>query len=163
MLMKPNNRCQLPAMVLSAIALLWAWLGSACAWANPADLELSQAINPPGDDQLEIAKSLPTPADPALPPGHHPSPQTTTELLCHDHADLAGQLERVNSEHPVALGLQTDGSLLEVFSSRDGQTYTVVVTRSDGWSCIVSVGENFEMLPWPAGSASFHQRIGINP
>jgi hypothetical protein len=45
--------------------------------------------------------------------------------------------------------VQANGHLVEVFASNDGTSWTIVVTRPDGWSCIVAVGEDWEMLPNP--------------
>ena len=53
------------------------------------------------------------------------------------------------AEQPSAIGLQANGHLVEVFVSNDGASWTIVVTRPDGWSCIVAVGEHWESLPGP--------------
>jgi hypothetical protein len=68
---------------------------------------------------------------------------------CHSHADLAAMLNRKYSEAPNAVGVQANGHLVEVFASSDGTSWTIVVTRPDGVSCIVAVGENWETLPNP--------------
>ena len=39
--------------------------------------------------------------------------------------------------------------LVEVFASNNGTSWTIVVTRPDGLSCIVAVGEDWETLPNP--------------
>lgn len=66
---------------------------------------------------------------------------------CHSHTDLAQMLNQKFSEQPNAIGLQADGHLVEVFVANDGTSWTIVVTRPDGWSCIVAVGEHWESLP----------------
>ncbi|HEX2478584.1 MAG TPA: hypothetical protein VHK45_04850 [Geminicoccaceae bacterium] len=66
---------------------------------------------------------------------------------CHSHADLTKMLQQKFAEHPSALGVQANGHLVEVFVSNQGTSWTIVVTRPDGWSCIVAVGENWESLP----------------
>jgi hypothetical protein len=76
-------------------------------------------------------------------------PQTTVTPSCHSHGDLAAMLNNRYSEQPSALGVQANGHLVEVFVSNDGTSWTIVVTRPDGWSCIVAVGENWESLPHP--------------
>ena len=62
------------------------------------------------------------------------------------------------AELPSALGVQADGQLVEVFVSENGMSWTIVLTRPDGWSCIVAVGEHWERcrrdhrsarLKWP--------------
>ena len=68
---------------------------------------------------------------------------------CHSRADLTKMLDQKFAEQPSALGVQADGQLVEVFVSNQGTSWTIVVTRSDGWSCIVAVGEHWESLPHP--------------
>ena len=71
---------------------------------------------------------------------------------CHSHADVAKMLEKKFAEQPSALGVQANGHLVEVFVSNEGTSWTIVVTRPDGWSCIVAVGEHWESLPHPVTS-----------
>jgi hypothetical protein len=78
-----------------------------------------------------------------------PPPQAALTPACHNHADLAEMLNQKYAERPSALGVQANGHLVEVFAANDGTSWTIVVTRPDGWSCIVAVGENWEMLPDP--------------
>ena len=78
-----------------------------------------------------------------------PSPQTALTPACHSHADLTEMLEQKFAEQPNALGLQANGHLVEVFVSNDGTSWTIVVTRPDGWSCIIAVGQHWESLPNP--------------
>ncbi len=78
-----------------------------------------------------------------------PPPQMALAPACHSHAALAAMLNQKYSEAPSAVGVQANGHLVEVFASNDGTSWTIVVTRPDGWSCIVAVGENWETLPNP--------------
>jgi hypothetical protein len=76
-------------------------------------------------------------------------PQTAVAPACHSHADLSEMLNQKYAEQPSALGVQANGHLVEVFVSADGASWTIVITRPDGWSCIVAVGEHWESLPDP--------------
>ena len=76
-------------------------------------------------------------------------PQGAITPACHSHADLTRMLDQKYAEQPSAVGLQSNGHLVEVFVSNDGTSWTIVVTRPDGWSCIVAVGEHWESLPGP--------------
>ena len=78
-----------------------------------------------------------------------PPPPIALTPACHSHADLAAMLNRKYSEAPNAVGVQANGHLVEVFASSDGTSWTIVVTRPDGVSCIVAVGEDWEALPNP--------------
>jgi hypothetical protein len=78
-----------------------------------------------------------------------PPPPMALTPACHSHADLAAMLNQKYSEAPNAVGVQANGHLVEVFASNDGTSWTIVVTRPDGVSCIVAVGEDWETLPNP--------------
>lgn len=56
-------------------------------------------------------------------------------------------LKRNFAEVPVAVGLQSDGSMMEVFASPKTGSWTIVVTRPNGTSCAVADGENIEVRP----------------
>jgi hypothetical protein len=47
----------------------------------------------------------------------------------------------------VAFGLQSNGNLLQVYSSEEKGTWTVVSTTPTGMSCIVAAGKRWESLP----------------
>ena len=83
------------------------------------------------------------------PASAQPPPDAAVTPACHSHADLAEMLHQKFAEQPSAIGLQANGHLVEVFVSNDGGSWTIVVTRPDGWSCIVAVGEHWESLPGP--------------
>jgi hypothetical protein len=85
-------------------------------------------------------------ASPAL---AEPPPGAGVTPACHSRADLTAMLQQKFSEQPSALGLQADGQLVEVFVANDGASWTIVLTRPDGWSCIVAVGQDWESLPGP--------------
>jgi hypothetical protein len=78
-----------------------------------------------------------------------PPPEAALTPACPSHADLAEMLNQKYTERPNALGVQANGHLVEVFAANDGASWTIVVTRPDGWSCIVAVGKNWETLPNP--------------
>ena len=77
------------------------------------------------------------------------APDAALAPACHSHADLTEMLNQKFAEQPSAVGLQADGHLGEVFVSSQGTSWTIVITRPDGWSCIVAVGEHWEALPHP--------------
>ena len=83
------------------------------------------------------------------------APAQEGEGFCGERADLVDQLERMHSEHPVAMGLAGNGRLVEVFASDSGETWTLMVTLPNGVSCILSAGESWtEILPRVAGEFS---------
>src|SRR5919106_1689369 len=59
-------------------------------------------------------------------------------------AEITKQLEQRYAEAPVSLGLSSAGRLVQVFSTEDGATWTLVLTRPDGLSCIVATGKYWQ-------------------
>ncbi len=57
-------------------------------------------------------------------------------------------------EIPVAMGLQSNGAVVEVFAAKDSRTFTIVVTVPSGVSCVISAGEAWEPVPAPKGPVS---------
>jgi hypothetical protein len=58
------------------------------------------------------------------------------------------------NEHPIGMGLDDRGIILEVFVSEGGETWTIVVTRPDGVSCAVASGQGWRRpLLKPKGTA----------
>jgi hypothetical protein len=66
---------------------------------------------------------------------------------CVKRADLISHLMDKYHEAPAAVGLADNGSLLEVFASKSGETWTVTVTMPNGISCMVATGQNWQDLP----------------
>jgi hypothetical protein len=74
------------------------------------------------------------------------APPEGVVLPCAERVDIARHLERRFAEVPVAIGLQADGRLLEVFASPAG-SWTIVISTARGVSCVVSSGQGWLMLP----------------
>ncbi len=55
-------------------------------------------------------------------------------------------LARKYGEAPVAVGLTGTGGLIEVLTTKDGKTWTIIVTRPNGTSCMVAEGEGWRQL-----------------
>ena len=47
-------------------------------------------------------------------------------------------------EEPVAMGVAENGGLVEVLASREGSTFTIIVTNPGGQTCMVAAGEGWE-------------------
>ena len=78
-----------------------------------------------------------------------------TRVPCAAHSDLVEQLDGRFDEKPVARGLANNGTVMEVFSTRAGGSWTMVVTMPNGTSCVVAAGEGWtEVLPQIAGEFS---------
>ncbi len=73
--------------------------------------------------------------------------EASAQTVCLPHIEVAKQLGSLHSEVPVALGLADNGNVLEVFSTGDGSTWTIVMTMPSGKACLVAAGEAWETLP----------------
>lgn len=69
------------------------------------------------------------------------------QALCAGRDELVADLERKFAEVPESMGLSGNGKLFELFSSRDGATWTLVLSDPNGTSCIVAAGKAWLRLP----------------
>ncbi len=58
-------------------------------------------------------------------------------------AEIVKQLGNAYAEAPVAIGLTGNGSVIELFTTGDGSTWTIVITSPDGLSRVVASGESW--------------------
>ncbi len=63
---------------------------------------------------------------------------------CGQRAAMVDRLSEDFGEHPTAFGLADFGHVVEVLVSADGGTWTILVTRSDGVSCIAAAGRHWQ-------------------
>ena len=63
-------------------------------------------------------------------------------LPCGKRAVLIANLETNYKETLRVQGLQTNGQMVEIFTTKDGSTFTILSSMPTGISCIVSAGEN---------------------
>jgi hypothetical protein len=68
------------------------------------------------------------------------------EIQCAKHDQIAGRLAKKYSERPVGAGTIGDERYMQLFVSPQG-SWSVVVTKTDGESCIVAAGANWESMP----------------
>ena len=64
---------------------------------------------------------------------------------CAQRSDLVTRLDQHFDEKLAGAGIAFDGAMLEIWASTDG-SWTIMVTRSDGRSCIVSHGNNWQRI-----------------
>jgi hypothetical protein len=65
--------------------------------------------------------------------------------LCGDREQILDRLQQKHHESPQALGLSADGGLLELLVSPEGG-WTILVTYPARPTCIVAVGQKWQML-----------------
>ena len=66
--------------------------------------------------------------------------------LCSQHGKVIAQFAKVYKELPVAGGLTRDGRLVQVLSTGDGITWTIVISKPDGMTCVMMAGEGWRKL-----------------
>jgi len=65
---------------------------------------------------------------------------------CTEHKAAIRHLEGKFSETPAAVGLTNTGAMLEVLTSDMGRSWTILVTKPDGNTCLVATGEAWKMI-----------------
>ena len=75
--------------------------------------------------------------------------QAAAQNLCMPRDEIVELLDARYSEAPIALGLASGGRLVEVFSTADGATWTLLLTAPDGTSCMMAEGQGWSALPGP--------------
>ena len=75
--------------------------------------------------------------------------------LCMPREKIVEMLDTRYAEAPVARGLDSGGRLVEVFSSNDGATWSLLLTAPNGMSCLMAEGQGWSALQGPlAGELS---------
>lgn len=73
----------------------------------------------------------------------------SAQSACFERAALMKHLSGKFEEAPVAAGLAANGSVLELFSSPDGVTWTIVLTQPNGATCVMASGESWMGMKKP--------------
>jgi hypothetical protein len=60
------------------------------------------------------------------------------------HTEVIKALGDKFHETQSATALTSAGTLLEVLTASDGSTWTIIVSRPDGLSCVVAAGQNWQ-------------------
>ena len=71
---------------------------------------------------------------------------------CAPQKKVADHLGERFSEAPVGIGLTANGHVMQVYSTADGESWTLVSTTPQGVSCILAAGRHWQPLePEPTG------------
>ena len=73
----------------------------------------------------------------------------SAQNACLERGALIKHLEDKFDESPVSAGIAANGSVLEVFTSPDGLTWTIVLTAPNGQTCVMASGESWMGMPVP--------------
>ena len=67
----------------------------------------------------------------------------TAQPKCDARDSVVKHLASKYKENPVAIGVTNSGGLVEVLSTKNGTTWTIIVTTPQGMSCLVAAGEGW--------------------
>jgi len=67
-------------------------------------------------------------------------------MACGDRDKMLSHLSQNYSEKPVAMGLATNGSIVEVLSTKAGDSFTIVYTTPTGLTCLMAAGSNWQFI-----------------
>ena len=73
-------------------------------------------------------------------------PAAAQQQRCTKRPDIVRHLAKKFSETPVAIGLSGSGGVIEVFSSEQSASWTIIITMPDGNSCVIAAGQNWERI-----------------
>ncbi len=69
--------------------------------------------------------------------------EAAAQSACKPRTDVVGHLAKKYGEAPVAIGVTNKGGLIEVLTTGDGDTWTIIVSMPNGTSCMVAAGEGW--------------------
>ena len=70
----------------------------------------------------------------------------TAQPQCDQRDSVLQVLEQKYKEAPIALGVTHNGGLVEVLSTGNGTTWSIIVTTPEGMSCLVAAGEGWRAM-----------------
>ncbi len=65
---------------------------------------------------------------------------------CDERTNVLQLLSDKYKEAPVAIGVTNNGGLVEVLSTGNGGTWSIIVTTPQGMSCLVAAGEGWKSI-----------------
>ncbi len=74
------------------------------------------------------------------------SSSAQAQVFCGERGAVVTSLEKTYSETLVSMGLASNGVIIEILASPSG-TFTIILTRPNGLSCVMATGENWKNLP----------------
>lgn len=65
---------------------------------------------------------------------------------CDDRDAILKTLASKYSEAPVAIGVTNNGGLVEILTTGDGKTWTLIMSSPKGPTCLVAAGQGWKKL-----------------
>jgi hypothetical protein len=76
-----------------------------------------------------------------------PADSAAQQIPCNQRNDVLGHLAKIYQELPIAVGVTNRGGLVEVLSTGDGKTWTIIISSPDGETCMIAAGKSWRALP----------------
>lgn len=73
--------------------------------------------------------------------------QSRALSACAQRDLVISKLENSFGESRLAVGLRGQASLLEIWASAESGTWTILVTNTDGISCVMASGDSWHDMP----------------
>ena len=80
-----------------------------------------------------------------------PAANADEARACAERARVVQKLQEKFGESLRSLGLHRDDGVVEVYSSEETGTWTILMTRPDGMSCLIAAGQGWEQDLQPIG------------
>ncbi len=80
------------------------------------------------------------------PLSHDAGAQTIMPQQCAPRKTALKNLASQFNEAPVQIGLTNAGAIVEVTTSEDGDSWSIILTTPQGISCIIAAGEHWEQV-----------------
>lgn len=77
-------------------------------------------------------------------------PPAEAQTSCGQRDKIIAKLQLTYGESRAGAGLNGTSSIIEVWASAETGTWTILMSRPDGISCVMASGENWEHLPLTA-------------
>ncbi len=69
------------------------------------------------------------------------------QVPCDQRDKIVEWLAVKYKEAPIATGVSSNGHLIEVLATQDGDTWTLIITSPDGNSCMIASGQGWRAKP----------------
>ncbi len=77
------------------------------------------------------------------------APAAKAQLVCMQHQDFRAELHRNFQEVPAATAIANNGALIVLYAKHDQSSWTLVMTRPGGLSCVLVAGQEWSDLQMP--------------
>lgn len=73
-----------------------------------------------------------------------PAAEAETRTACAERKSVVARLADRYGETLQSIGLQSNSAVIEVYASPDTGTWTILMTRPDGISCLIASGDMWQ-------------------